>query len=136
MKVLFALAAAVGTVLSASAAMATSYTGHWPYTISGSNGADGNYCLAVTDDGSFHWPHSGFGTLVDQNGDSHFATFQVIGTSFEVVVQFQGGNGQDEGMVVTASARNGTVGTGVVSDVLAGESVTSGKVAFGAKGGC
>lgn len=136
MKMLFILAAALTTVLSTSAAMATSYTGHWPYTISDSNGADGNYCLSVTDDGSFRWPHSGFGTVVDQNGIGHFATFQVIGKSFEVAVQFVGGNGQDEGMVVTASATNGSVGTGVFTDVLAGESVASGKVTFGARGGC
>jgi len=135
-KMHLALAAALTTVASTSAAMATSYTGNWPYTISDSNGVDGNYCLTVTDDGSFRWPHSGFGTVVDQNGISHFATFQVIANRFELAVQFQGGNGQDEGMVVTASAKNGIVGTGVVTDVLAGESVASGKVAFGAKGGC
>lgn len=136
MKSCITLIAVFGTSLSATAAMATSYTGHWPYTISDSNGANGNYCLSVTDDGSFNWPHSGFGAVVDPNGISHFATFQVIGNSFEVAVQFVGGNGQDEGMVVTASAKKGSVGAGVFTDVLAGESVTSGKVTFGVKGGC
>lgn len=134
MKMPFALAAIVSTVVLSSAAMATSYTGHWPYTVTGSKGSNGNFCLAVTDDGSFGWPHSGFGTS-SVNGGS-FATFQVIGNSFEVVVQDDGGSGETEGTVITAAARSGTVGNGVFSTVLTGESEDSGKVAFGAKGGC
>jgi len=134
MKMLFTLAAALSTVVSTSAAMATSYTGHWPYTVTNSKGSNGNFCLEVTDDGSFGWPHSGFGTS-SVNGGA-FATFQVIGNRFEVTIQDGGGNGQVEGTVITASARNGIVGSGVFTNVLAGESVDSGKVAFGAKGAC
>jgi len=102
MKMLFIQAAALSTVVSAGAAMATSYTGHWPYTVTDSRGSNGNFCLVVTDDGSFHWPHSGFGTS-SVNGGS-FATFQVIGNSFEVVVQDEGGNGEVEGTLITATA--------------------------------
>jgi hypothetical protein len=132
MKMFFALAAVLSTVASTNAAMATSYTGHWPYTVTGSRGSNGNFCLVVTDDGSFGWPHSGFGTS-SVNGSS-FATFQVIGNNFEVVIQDQGL--EVEGTVITASARNGSVGNGVFSTVLTGESEDSGKVAFGVKGGC
>ena len=53
MKVLFTLVAALSTVVSASAAMATSYTGNWPFTVTDSKGFNGSHCLTVTDDGSF-----------------------------------------------------------------------------------
>jgi hypothetical protein len=131
MKVFLALAVALSTIVPASAAMAASYTGNWPFTVTDSKGFNGNHCLAVTDDGSFGWPHSGFGTLDGTN----FATFQVIGHAIEVVVQDQGGQ-EVAGTVVTASANRGSLGNGVFTIVLTGESVDSGKVAFGTKGGC
>jgi hypothetical protein len=131
MKMLFTLAAALSMVVSASAAMATtSYTGNWPLTTSDSKGFNGNHCLALSDDGGFGWPHSGFGLL---DGTS-FATFQVIGNSIEVAVQDEGQ--EVEGTVITASAKRGSLGNGVFTIILAGESVDSGKVAFGTKDGC
>jgi len=130
MRMLFTLAAALATALSASAAMATSYSGNWPFTVTDSRGFNGNHCLALTDDGSFGWPHSGFGMLDGTN----FASFQVIGNSIEVAVQDEGL--EVEGTVITAPARRGSLGNGVFAIILAGESVDSGKVAFGTKGGC
>src|ERR1700731_3311584 len=132
MKMLFTLAAVLATVVSASAAMAASYSSTWPVTVTGSRGFNGNHCLALTDDGGFGWPHSGFGTLDGTN----FASFQAIGNAIEVVVQDEGGNGEVEGTVITASARKGAIGNGVFTIILAGETVASGKVAFGAKSGC
>ncbi|HEX4158960.1 MAG TPA: hypothetical protein VHY79_10825 [Rhizomicrobium sp.] len=128
-KVFFTLAVALATVFSAGAATATSYSGNWPFTVTDSKGFNGKHCLAVTDDGSFGWPHSGFGKL-----DGNFATFQVIGTHIEVVAQDEGQ--EVEGTVVTASAKNGSIGKGVFTIVLAGESEHSGRVAFAEKGGC
>ena len=136
MKTFFAAAAVLSTVVFTSPAMATSYTGHWPFTVTDSKGTDGFYCLAVTDDGSFGWPHSGFGTIVDKFGLSYRTTFQVIGNRFEVAMQDGGGNGQVDGTAITAGVRNGVVGNGVFETLGAGESIDSGKVAFGAKGGC
>jgi hypothetical protein len=130
MKILFTLAAALSTVVSASTAMATSYSGNWPFTVIDSTGFNGNHCLALTDDGGFGWPHSGFGMLDSTN----FASFQVIGNTIEVVVQDEGQ--EVEGTVITAQAKRGSLGNGVFTIVLAGESVDSGKVAFGVKGGC
>ena len=132
MKLLLTLAAALSTVVSASAAMATSYTGNWPFTVTDSKGFNGNHCLAVTDDGSFGWPHSGFGTL----DGTYFTTFQVIGHTVQVAVQFPGGSGQNAGTVISAPARNGSFGSGVFTEIYGGESVDSGKLAFGTKGGC
>ena len=66
----------------------------------------------------------------------NFATFQVIGNTIEVAVQDEGGNGEVAGTVITAPARHGSLGNGVFAIVLAGESVDSGKVAFGPNGGC
>jgi len=129
MKMILALAA-LSTFVSASAAMAASYTGNWPLTTSDSRGFNGNHCLSLTDDGSFGWPHSGFGMLDGTN----FASFQIIGNNIEVVVQDEGQ--EVEGTVITARATRGSLGNGVFTIVLTGESVDSGKVAFGAKGGC
>ena len=53
MKMLLTLAAALSTVVSASAAMATSYSGNWPLTVTDSRGFNGNHCLALTDNGGF-----------------------------------------------------------------------------------
>ena|ERR1700720_3821429 len=131
MKMLFTLAAALATAVSASAAMATSYTGNWPFTVTDSKGFNGNHCLALTDDGSFGWPHSGFGMLDGTN----FTSFQVIGNNIEVAVQDEGSQ-EVEGTVVTARAGSGNIGNGVFAIILSGESVDSGKVAFGAKGSC
>ena len=130
MKIFLTLAAALSTVVSASSAMATSYSGNWPFTVTDSRGFNGNHCLALTDDGSFGWPHSGFGMLDGAN----FASFQVIGNSIEVAVQDEGQ--EVEGTVITARAQHGSLGDGVFTIILAGESVDSGKVAFGTKGGC
>src|ERR1700756_4284214 len=107
MKMLFTLAAAIATVFSASSAMAASYSGDWPLTVTDSKGFNGNHCLALTDDGSFGWPHSGFGMLDGTN----FASFQVIGNTIEVAVQDEGQ--EVEGTVITASAKKGVIGNGV-----------------------
>lgn len=132
MRMIFALAAALATAVSAGAATARNYTGNWPITVTDSKGFNGSHCLAVTDDGGFGWRHSGSGTLDGTN----FTTFQVIGNSFEAVAQDEGGNGEVEGTVITASAKSGAIGRGVFAIILTGESVDSGKVVFGAKGGC
>ena len=66
---------------------------------------------------------------------TNFASFQVIGNTIEVAVQDEG-VGEVAGTVITALAKDGNIGTGVFTIILAGESVDSGKVAFSAKGRC
>ena len=60
-----ALAVAV-FALTSSAAMAQSYTGDWPATVTQSQRSNGTYCVTLTDDGSYGWPHSGEAELNGQ----------------------------------------------------------------------
>jgi hypothetical protein len=58
------IAATLPMLVPVSAAMAQSYSGRWPLTVSHSQRSNGTYCLTLTDDGSYGWPHSGPASLV------------------------------------------------------------------------
>ena len=135
MKTLLVFCAAFA--ISTSTAMAGSFSGNWPITVSGSQRSNGSYCLTVKDDGSVGWPHSGYVSLT---GPSHlnlpFGTFQVIGRTFTVTVEQEGSEGQNAGLVFSARVRAGSIGDGVYDQVYGGEESDSGAAAFGAKGGC
>lgn len=49
MKALLAIAAALTMLASAGAAVAASYSGNWPLTVTHSKRSDGTYCLTLTD---------------------------------------------------------------------------------------
>jgi len=122
-----------GTAGASNAAMTKSFSGNWPMTVSDSRGANGTYCLTLTDNGSFGWPHSGPASIANV-GDG--GTFQVINHQLVVTIQSPGDSGQDEGLVFAASAGNGTIGSGFYDGVYGGEEVDSGVLVFGKKGGC
>lgn len=124
----------VALAVTPSAAVAQSYSGNWPATVSHSTGSNGTYCLTLTDNGSNHWPHSGQATTV-LNGNTAYGTFEVIGALITVTIQSQGGYA-DAGLVFVAQASNGTIGRGVYDDVYSGEGIDSGLVVFGAKNSC
>src|SRR5579863_7638734 len=63
--------------LTSGTAMAQSYSGNWPLTVTRSQRSNGRYCVMLTDDGSLGWPHSG-GASVVVGGTSLFGTFQLI----------------------------------------------------------
>ena len=121
--------------LTPSTASAQSYTGSWPLTVTRSTFGNGTSCLTITDDGSKGWPHSGFGTWVD-NGTSYFASFQLINGLLTVTVEEPGSTGQNAGAVFSARASKGTITTGIYDQVYGGEEFDSGVVTFGTKGGC
>jgi hypothetical protein len=139
-RILIAVAVAVAMVVSANAAMARSYgfavgrsySGNWPLTVTRSRGANGTYCLTLTDNGSLGWRHSGPASLPGFNG----GTFQLIDHNLVATIQSPGGTGQNEGLVFVASAGNGNIGTGVYEGVYGGEEIDSGVLVFGMKGGC
>lgn len=116
-----------------AAAMARSYTGNWPLTVSHSRGANGTYCLTLTDNGSLGWRHSGSASLA---GVGNGGTFQLIDHTLVATIQSAGGTGQNEGLVFVASAGDGNVGSGVYEGVYGGEEIDSGVLVFGVKGGC
>jgi len=105
----------VAFALTPSAAMAQSYSGNWPATVTHSQHSNGTYCLTLTDNGTLGWPHNG--TLV-------------------VTIEEEGGTGQNAGLVFSASAGHGDIGKGVYEDVFGGEEFDSGVLVFGVKDGC
>jgi hypothetical protein len=121
-----------------SAAMAQSYSGNYPLTVTQSHHADGTYCLTLTDDGSLGRPHSGEASLTGEKvgGTLPYGTFQVIDQFLVVTIDQPAGTGVDDSLVFTVPARNGNiVGKGVYVQVY-GEAIDSGVVAFGVRGGC
>ena len=148
-RILITIAVTMAVVASGNAAMARgfiangpemlgapmtrSFSGNWPLTVTHSGGANGTYCLTLTDNGSIGWPHSGQASLAHV-GDG--GTFQVINHDLVVTIQSPGASGQNEGLVFVAHAGNGTIGSGIYEGVYGGEEVDSGVLVFGMKGGC
>ena len=125
--------AIVAFALTPGTAMAQSYSGNWPATVTHSQHSNGTYCLTLTDNGTDGWPHSGPATIV---GSGLFGTFQVINGTLVVTIEVQGGTGQNAGLLFIASASNGKIGKGVYEDVFGGEDFDSGALAVGTKDGC
>ena len=114
-----------------SAAMAQSYTGNWPITVSKSHYGNGKYCVALTDDGSQGFRHSGYASLVPTNG--YAGWFTVIHGIVTVTIPGPY-NGELEFQVFVAHASTGRIGKGAYT--LAGGPDDSGVAVFGAKNGC
>ncbi len=136
--VAMALPIVVFAVLTPSAATAQSYSGNWPANVTQSRGSNGSYCMALTDNGSVGWPHSGQATLSGANigKESLFGTFQVIDGLLIATFESEGGEGQNAGLVFIGRASAGTISKGVYDDVYGGEEVDSGVIGFGTKGDC
>jgi hypothetical protein len=120
--------------LTPVAASAQSYTGNWPATVTQSKGSNGTYCIALTDNGSNGWPHSGQATVVEGR-NTLYGTFQVIGPLITVTIESYGSY-QNAGLVFVAQANNGVIGRGVYDDVYNGQEIDDGVLAFGAKNSC
>jgi hypothetical protein len=132
MKMFPTIAGTLPLLVSASAAMAGSFTGTWPLTVSHSQHYDGNLCLTLTEDGGFGGPQSGLASIA---GEPH-GTFRVIGHIILVAIQEPSDTGQNAGLVFTAGVSDGSIGRGVTAVIYGGEAVDSGVVKFGKKGGC
>lgn len=132
-------------VMRPSAAQAQSFTGDYPIletqvkagiggTIKGSNQ---NYCLVLTDDGSFGRAHSGPATLEGFNGGNLTGgAFYVIGNNIVVNFVVSSDNGETSGLVISGPVNisKGTIGTGIIG--LTGGVPSTGLSTVGAKGGC
>jgi len=127
----------VAFALTSSAAMAQSYSGNWLLTVTQSQHANGTYCLALNDDGSLRFPHSGEASLTGQKigGTLPYGTFQVIAHFITVTIEQPGDSGQNAALVFVAPASKGDIGKGVYDQAYGGEAFDSGAVAF-LKGGC
>ena len=114
-------------------AMTQSYTGNWPATVTQSQRDNGTDCIALTDDGSYGFTHSGEAKLNGQN-DPYGGYFTVVDGLITVTFTEPSGEGDCcDYLVFTARANNGHIGKGVfnyfgITDI--------GLLAFGKNGGC
>ena len=119
--------------LTTSAAMAQSYTGDWPATVTRSQRSNGTYCISLTDNGTNGAPHSGPATLIGTN-NPYGGSFTVVNGIITVSFTYPSGEGDCcDYQVFTARASNGNIGNGVynyfgIPDV--------GLLAFGKKNSC
>jgi hypothetical protein len=144
MRTLIAMAVPVlAFALPPKAAMAQSYTGHYPVTVTeGKAGIAGtiplgnvSFCLELVDNGDYGRPDSGTATLGDYEGGTLTGgEFYVLGQMIFVNFSVGSDNGEAVGLVLFAPASNGKIGTGIFGDT--GGVPTSGLAKVGAKGGC
>ena len=124
---------ALGFASSAGATTAGLYSGRFPVTVTETGGHDFTGCLALTDDGTRGFPHSGPAVLdTHQSGGE----FQIIGRFLLVTIEEPGGTGQNAGLVFVVPARSGILGVGVFDEVFGGTDFVRGKATFGNRGGC
>lgn len=146
MKTLIAAAVLLTAVSSGAAAGGSgSYTGNWRVhlthdvyvTTQGYNGHGPNttHCLALTDDGSVGWPHSGYAVM--DNNDNTSGQFAVIGPTILIYIQAPGSNKSIASYVFSSTARNGKIGEhGAFDYIQGGESYDADKAAFGTNNSC
>jgi hypothetical protein len=116
-----------------SAAMAQSYTGDWPATVTRSQRSNGAYCISLTDDGSYGAPHSGEAKLIPNNSP-YPGYFTVIDGLITVTFTYPSGEGDCcDFFVFTARASNGHLGKGAFNYFGLTD---NGLMAFGKKDGC
>ncbi|HEX8814473.1 MAG TPA: hypothetical protein VF753_03140 [Terriglobales bacterium] len=122
-----------GFVLASGAAMAQSYTGNWPATVTKSQRNNGKYCISLTDDGDYGFKHSGEAEVNGQQ-NPYGGYFTVVDDVMTVTFTYPSGAGDCcDFQVFTARASDGSITSGVfnyfgLTDI--------GLVTFGKKGGC
>jgi len=130
--------AIVAFALAPSSALAHSYSGAWRLTWNISFGHPGrhSYCLALTDDGSFGFPHSGPATVTgDYVVTDSQGFFQVI--NHELVATFDVPGGEEVGDIVfVGPASNGHIGDGFAEYDASGAFTDSGPLKFSKKDSC
>jgi hypothetical protein len=119
--------------LTTGAAMAQNYSGNWPATVTQSARNNGTYCLSLTDDGSYGWPHSGEAVLNGQE-NPYGGYFTVINGLLTVTFTYPSGEGDCcDFQVFTARASDGRITKGAFNYFGLTD---TGLVAFGKKDSC
>jgi hypothetical protein len=139
--------AALSMALSTGAAVAAgdSYTGDWKVSLthdvyvtnSGYNGHGPNtaHCIALTDDGSVGWPHSGY-AVMDNNANTS-GQFAVIGPTILIYIDTTGSGEEPASLVFTGVASNGTISKkGGYDEIQGGQSYDADDAKFEPKGSC
>jgi hypothetical protein len=131
-----AMLTVVGFTVSAAGALASGFSGDWPVTISHSKGANGTFCLKLTDDGSAGFPHSGPATInTGVNGQVLSGQFQYINHMIMVAIDDQGFT-ENAGSTYSTKPVDGALGQGAFTTIYNGLEIDEGEIVFGKKGGC
>ncbi len=131
--------AIVAFALAPSRATTQGYSGDYPLTWNVSYGyglGNHTYCLKLTDNGTFGFPHSGPARVTgDYVVTDTQGFFQVINN--ELVATFYVPGAEEIGDVVFAApASNDDIGDGFAEYAASGAFTDSGALTFGKKGGC
>ena len=97
-----------------SAALAQSFTGNYPATVTQSQRNNGTYCISLTDDGSYGFPHSGKAVLNGQN-NPYGGYFTVVDGLITVTFTYPSGAGDccDFQVFTARASKDGHIGKGV-----------------------
>jgi len=129
-----AVLTALGLAPIASAATVSGFSGKWPLTVTDSKLDNGNHCLTLTDDGSAGWPHSGPAIIHSARNGTLSGTFQFIDHIVLVSIDDEGQT-QNASSVYALRTRNSNLGDGGLQEVNGGQTVDSGEVVVGPRGG-
>ena len=121
-------AALSATFISSGVAVAASYQGNWPITITHSQFYNGKYCLKLSG------ATGGGAELTGPMGDL-YGDFQVFGRNLVSIVPLPS-NGFNEGEEFILPARNGVLAKGTYLEDGDGEIDNSGVATVGTKNGC
>ncbi|MGA2137109.1 MAG: hypothetical protein ABSH50_32865 [Bryobacteraceae bacterium] len=121
----------VAFAMAPSAAMAQSYNGNWPATVSGTIFSNGAYCLTLSDERGSGGVLQGEASWVS-DGIKWEGQFFIIDGTLMVQIFVPEGAGEIGAQVWTAHASQGKIGSGVFGGVGGDD----GKVVFGEKNGC
>jgi hypothetical protein len=134
-RILIAIVATSVMLVPATAAMAESYSGSWPVTVTHAQHGDWTGCLTLADNGGYGWRHSGTASLVIGSSRYPSGSFQVVNHILVATITAQGYS-QNAGLVLIGPAGRDSIANGVYDEVYGGSDFNSGALAFGKKGGC
>lgn len=121
----------VAFAMAPSTAMAQSYTGNWPATVSGTVLSNGTYCLTLTEQSASGGIQRGEASWIS-DGTKWTGQFLIIDGILMVQIYVPEGAGEIGAQVWVAHAHQGKIG----ARVFGGVEGDDGKVVFGEKNGC
>jgi hypothetical protein len=130
MKARIMIGAALSAALMSGTAVAASYNGNWPLTVSHSQYSNGTYCLTLAG------TTSGGASLTGPLGNLPNGDFQVIGRSLVASIAQPYGGGFNAGLEFILPAAKGKLANGEYVDDNDGYLSDTGVVTVGAKNGC
>jgi hypothetical protein len=122
--------AAMAMVLCAGPAMARSYNGAWPVTVTGSQRSNGTGCLTLNGT-----PTGGAASLVYGGFKYPYGSFLVLNGILMATIS-EPLYGQNGALMFTAPANRGHIGQGIFENIEGGSNFDFGELSFGMKNRC